>query len=260
MKIWIIADLHEDIIRTKEAIKLLKDNNCEKTVCLWDLVWVAIPYYWYMKSRNWSEVIKLVKEHCDVVVVWNHDLYCIKKNPQSSKFKYPVNWYSLDYQTRNSLANWDLWLMEENELSAIISDEEKKYISSLPEYKIIEYDGIKILFSHWIYPEFTWTTKFKAETLEDYDALFDFMKQYDCKINIVWHSHRRRYFFSEKWLLDLNFNIKFKLGSNFWWFVIPCVANWTEQNWVAIFDTKSLEIEFLPLNTKPHIVPERAKL
>lgn len=259
MKIWIIADLHEDIIRTKEAIDLLKNNNCEKIICLWDLIWVAVPYYWYMKSRNWSEVIKMIKENCDLVLVWNHDLYSIKKIPQSWKFKYPKNWYSLDYQTRSSLANWDLWLMEENELSPMVSNEEKEYISNLPEYKIVEYDDIKILFSHWIYPDFTWTTKFKAENLENYNELFDFMKKNDCKINVAWHSHKKR-FFSEKWLFDIGFDLKFKVEENIWWFVVPCVANWIEPNWVAIFDTKNLEMEFLPLNTKPHIVPERAKL
>lgn len=260
MKIWIIADLHEDIIRTKEAIDLLKSKKCDKIVCLWDMLWIAIPYYGYLKSRNWSEVLRIIKESCDIVLLWNHDLYSIKKLPSSWEFNYPENWYSLDYPTRKNIWEWKIELHEYNELSPLISEEEKSYVEKLPDYCIREYDGVNILFSHWIYPDFAWTTKFRASEIEDYDKLFTFMEKNNCKINIAWHCHRKRYFFSKSWLLDIDFDSKFKVEESIWWFVVPCIANWTEPNWVAIFDTKSLEMEFLPLNTKPHVVPERAKL
>lgn len=260
MRIWIIADLHEDIIRTKEAIALLKTKKCEKIVCLWDILWVSVPYYWYMKSRNWSEVIKIIKENCDIVLLWNHDLYVTKKTPKSWTFKYPKNWYSLDYQTRLKLSKWQIWLHENNELSPLISDAEIKYIHSLPEYIIEDIDWIKILFSHWIYPDLAWSTKFEASQKDDYKNNFDFMKTNKCIINIAGHSHKKKYFFSEDWIIDIDFNVKFKANKTPSWFIIPCVANWTEPNWVAIFDTKSMKMEYLPLNTKPHIVPDRANL
>jgi predicted phosphodiesterase len=34
MKIGILADIHEDIIRLQEAITLLKKEGCETLVCL----------------------------------------------------------------------------------------------------------------------------------------------------------------------------------------------------------------------------------
>ncbi|HNG97397.1 MAG TPA: hypothetical protein PLW93_03950, partial [Candidatus Absconditabacterales bacterium] len=78
--------------------------------------------------------------------------------------------------------------------------------------------------------------------------------------NIAGHAHRKRYSFSEDGLFDIDFNKKVKADKYPFGFVVPCVANGTEPNGVAVFDTKTMEIEFLPLNTKPHIVPERAKL
>ena len=47
-----------------------------------------------------------------------------------------------------------VWLHEENELSALISNEEKSYLETLPEYCIKVYDGVSILFSHRLYPDF----------------------------------------------------------------------------------------------------------
>lgn len=259
MKVWIIADLHEDIIRTKEAISLLKEQNCDKIVCLWDLIGIAVPYYGYMKSRNWSEVIKIIKENCDIVLAGNHDLFTTKKLPTSGEFNYPENWYSLDYPTKVKLADGKVWLHEEDELYPLITDEEKQYINSLPEFIIEEIDGIKILFSHRIYPDFAWTTKFKAQELKDYEKNFAFMKENNCVINFAGHAHRKRYSFSEKWIIDIDFNKSIKVDESPMWFVIPSAANGTFPNWVCIFDTKTMEVEFLPLNTPLHIVPERAK-
>lgn len=260
MKVWIIADLHEDIIRTNEAISLLKEQKCEKIICLWDILGIAVPFYGYMKSRNGSEVIKVVKENCDVILIGNHDLFCIKKLPEYSDFDYPENWYSLDYPTRVKLANNKIRLHENNELSPLISDEEKEYVKNLPESLIEEIDGIKILFSHWIYPDLAGVTKFEAKDISECKEHFDLMEKNGCTINFAGHAHHKRYSFSKEWLMDINFNQKVKVNNSPIWFVVPCVANWTFPNGVTIFDTKTMEVEFLPLNTPPHIVPERAKL
>jgi len=258
MKIWIISDLHEDIIRTKEAIQILKDNECKKIICLWDFIGYSAPYYWYFASRNWSAVIDELKKNCDTVVVWNHDLFWIKKLPKYSSFKYPENWLELDYKTQEKISNGILIFEENNELPSLISHEEEEYMSNLPEFIIEEIDGIRILFSHRLYPDFSWSEmNFKIETLE-YKQHFEFMKENNCQFSFIGHAHNKQRLFTNNWISYIDFNNKTIMPEGTW-FVVPCVAKTTFENWVTIFDTETREIEMIPLHSDIHIVPDRAK-
>jgi len=260
MKVWIISDIHEDIVRAREAIELLEKNNCDEIVCLWDLIWFAVPYYSYLHERNAKETIQLVKEKCSTVIVWNHDLYCINKLPLTWSFQYPEDWYELDYNAREKLAKGELRLNESNELSPMISLENKEYIKWLPEFKIVQFGDMRILLSHWIYPDFNWSTKFSPKENTDYDLVFNFMKENNCILNIAWHSHKRRILFTQWWEHEIPFNKKVSLDNSPCWLLVPCVANGTHPNGVAILSTDTREIEFLPLWTPLHVVPDVYKL
>ncbi|MBU6431667.1 metallophosphoesterase family protein, partial [Patescibacteria group bacterium] len=150
MKLGFISDIHEDIKRLEQALKILKSHKCDKIICLGDIVGYSVPYYGFLWSRNAPEVIKLVKKNCDLVVVGNHDLFAIKKLPKNKAgFKYPKDWYALDYWKRKTLSKDKVWLYEYNELPSLLTKADEKFIDRLPEYIVGNFDGVKILLSHY---------------------------------------------------------------------------------------------------------------
>jgi predicted phosphodiesterase len=257
MKIGIISDIHEDIIRLKQAIEILGNEGCEKIVCTGDFVGYSVPFYGFLKSRNAHEVITLLKEKCCVVVAGNHDLYAIRKLPEyTAGFNYPEDWYSLDYAERIKLANDQVYLYENNELSALLTKEDEEYIKNLPEFVVENFDGMNILFSHYSFPDLTGSTTLEPKTAEDVKSHFLFMKQHGCNIGISGHDHQEGIvIFSEADIRKVSFE-KVVIGDNPAWINGPCIANGTFSNGVMIFDTKKLEITAIPLNTEKHVKPE----
>ena len=111
MKIAIISDIHEDIVSLKKAITIIEKNNADKIACLGDIVGFSVPYYPYIKTRNATECINIIKQNCDIVVAGNHDIYESKRIPNhTAGINYPNNWYSLSYEQREKIANNKIWL------------------------------------------------------------------------------------------------------------------------------------------------------
>jgi hypothetical protein len=99
-----------------------------------------VPYYGYLASRNASQAIKIIQENCDIVVSGNHDLYAAKKIPvYTGNFEYPENRYTLRYAERETLANNKIWLYENNELPALLSEADETYLKNLPEYVVEDF-------------------------------------------------------------------------------------------------------------------------
>ena len=260
MKIGFIADIHEDIIRLKEALQVLEKNKCDKIICLGDFIGYSVPHYGFLKSRNAHEVIALIKEKCDLVVAGNHDLYAIRKLPKyKAGFNYPKNWYSLDFQTRQKISKDKVYLYEDNELSALLTKEDKEYIQNLPEFSIQDFDGLKVFISHWTYPDLVGTTTFEPAKPEEFKEHFEFIQKHGCKLSICGHDHRRVFLFSPEKMHEIPFG-KTKLTNNQTGIYCPCVANGTFANGVMIQDTKKMEIEMIPLNTPLHKKQDWRKL
>lgn len=129
MKLGIISDIHEDIIRLKEALAVLEKEKCDKIACLGDMVGYAVPYFHYLSSRNSNEVVDLIRKKMDFVVLGNHDLYHIKQIPKSKNgFHYKKNWYDLDFEVRKKFAGNKIWLYENNELPSLLNSGNLKYL------------------------------------------------------------------------------------------------------------------------------------
>jgi len=262
MKLGLISDIHEDIKRLKQALDVLKSRKCDRIVCLGDMVGYSVPYYGFLRSRNASEVIKLVRENCDIVVIGNHDLYAIKKTPEhQAGFEYPRNWYALDYGKRKLLSEEKVWLYEGNELSALLTKADKEYLDSLPEYIVDDFDGVKILFSHYAYPDLVGATKFEPQNPIDVDDHFAFMKKHGCVLGISGHDHKEgAMIFTPDKVAEIPFG-KTSIDRNIpIWVHIPGVVNGSYANGVAIFDTATFDLETVPLNSEKHILPEWRKL
>jgi len=258
MKIGFVSDIHEDITRLKEAFAILHKQKCEQIVCLGDFTGYCIPFYGFLKSRNAHEVIEIIKKNCELTVAGNHDLFAIRKLPENKAgFPYPENWYSLDYQTRQKLSKDKVWLYEHNELSALLTKEDKKFVGKLPEYIIKKYADKKILFSHYAFPDFVGTTTFEPKTAKDVKKHFAFMKKHRCSLSISGHDHKEgMMIFTEKEVREIPFNKKIKLTDTPTWLHGPSVCNGTFANGVLCLDTDKMEITAIPLKTEKHKVPD----
>ncbi len=249
MKLGIIADIHEDILRLKQAISILEKNNCDEIICLGDIVGYCIPYYEYFKERDAKECISIIKSNCNIVVIGNHDLYAIKKIPEfKAGFNYPDNWYALDFEEREKLSNKKIWLYEDDELSALINKQDKEYLHSLPEYKIVEFQGIRFLFSHFPYPDFTGSKTDFLKNGKDTDKHFQFMKDNNCLIGICGHAHIDGFALAYENELKFNSFGKYKLKKRLQCLCIPCVVYGKHENGLMIFDADTFAIEIIPLS------------
>jgi predicted phosphodiesterase len=260
MKIGFIADIHEDLIRLKESLRILKRNKCDEVVCLGDITGYCVPYYGYFNFRNAHESISLIKKDCNKIVVGNHDLYAIRKIPKyKAGFNYPKNWYTLDYLQREKISKGKVSLYENNELSPLITSKDEKFIKKLPEFLVVNFDGIKILLSHAAYPSFSGSMDSDPENPKEMVEHFKFMKRNDCKLSIHGHDHSRVMGICQNKVTHYKLGEKIKILDAPFSFYCPCVANGTCPNGLMILDTIKKEIQTIPLNTPAHKVPDWKK-
>lgn len=257
MKLGFVSDIHEDIKQLEQALRILESHVCDKIICLGDIVGYSIrqddPYALdFLWARNGSEVIKLIKKKCDIAVVGNHDLFAIRKLPKcKAGIKYPKNWYELDYWKRKKLFRDKIWIYEDNELSALLTKSDKKFIGDLPEFVVGNFDGVKILLSHYAYPDLVGNTKFEPQTTQEAKEHFKFMKDLGCNLGISGHDHKEGIMrFTPSTVSEFTFG-KVKINSKTpTWFHGPSVAKSVRVNGVMIFNTKTFEAEAIPLKGK----------
>ncbi|MFH1195254.1 MAG: metallophosphoesterase [bacterium] len=248
MKIGFISDIHEDIHSLENALRVLTIHNCDRIVCLGDIVGFTIPFYRYIETRNAEECIRMVKENCSSVVIGNHDLYAIKKIPfYSAGFNYGSNWYELDYDVRAKKSRNKIWLYEDNELTSKLGESAKEYLSKLNEIEVMEIDEKKFFLSHFCYPDFSGSSiHFPGEAFH-LKKHFEFISTRDCKLSFSGHGHPEgALVVNDEKISSVGFG-HHKLSDDFRWIVTPCVARTTRENGVMIFDTANFLIDVISL-------------
>lgn len=285
MKIGLISDIHEDIKRLKEALAILRKQKCEQIICLGDFTGYSVPYYGFLWSRNAHEVIEMLKKNCKTIVVGNHDLNACKKIPKyKAGFDYPRNYFSLDYfekkmfaEKKKALFRGDtiaspsfatnlrtdaiVNIYENNELAAMLTKMDLKFMKKLPEFVVKKYGRTKICFSHYAYPDLSGSTSFEPAVARDVAEHFEFMMKLGCRLGISGHDHKEgMMIFTEKEVREIPFNQKVKLTNEPTWLHGPGVVNGSFANGVLFFDTDKMEIMAIPLKTKKHVTPEWRKL
>jgi len=134
MIVGFLADIHEDIINLNRALEILDQHQCEKIICLGDIVGFTLPFYQYIHSRNAEACVTQIRTRCSVSVAGNHDLYAVKKIPQyKAGFDYDTNWYDLDYTAREKKARNKIWLYEDNEIPPALSSNSIEFLRNLQE-------------------------------------------------------------------------------------------------------------------------------
>ncbi|MEW6507082.1 MAG: metallophosphoesterase [Bacteroidota bacterium] len=250
MKVGIISDIHEDIVSLEKALRYLSKEKCESVICLGDIVGFTLPFYRYIETRNAEECVRLVKENCHKVVAGNHDLYAIKKVPQyKSGFEYSDNWYNLDYEVRAGKSRNRIWLYEDNEIRSNLSDASKEFLNSLNEIEIIEYGELRILISHFCYPDFSGSAVFFPGDVFHLEKHFNFMNKQNCRLSISGHGHPGGVIMvTEERFASLKFGLN-RIAEGIQWIVVPCVARTTRENGVFVLDSSSMEFQSFSLKS-----------
>lgn len=249
MKIGIIADIHEDIFKLKEAIYLLEKKNCDEIVCLGDIIGYCLPYYKYFELRNAHECLEIVRANCNTVVVGNHDLYAIKKLPTfKAEFDYPDNWYEMIYEDKAKLSENRVWLYEDHELLPLLNEKDKEYLDGLPEYEVVEYGGLKIFFSHYIYPDLSGSTTHWVKVDGDFDEHLKMIKSHDTLIGFSGHAHIEGILIGQERQVEAKPFDNYILDKSKSQCIIgPCIVRGKKESGLLTFNTDSYEIEVISL-------------
>ncbi len=252
MKIAIISDIHEDITSLTKAARLIEKQHCDEIICLGDIVGFSVPFYDYFDTRNASACVAWVKRHCRYVLAGNHDLFAVRKLPRSEVrgFTFTENWYDLPFHVREGMALGNVWLYEDNELSALLSEEAREYLAGLPESLIIEADGRQCLLTHSIYPDITGSARRFLTGFHELTDHLAFMARHDCRIGFSGHIHCNGMIRQgNQEIISTGFGRSIPVQSSMW-IGVPAISNSKNANGFLIWDTMLQTLEAIPLKKK----------
>ncbi|MBN1925891.1 MAG: metallophosphoesterase [Prolixibacteraceae bacterium] len=237
MKLAIISDIHEDVINLEKALRKIEKKRCDEIVCLGDISGFSVPHYKFFDTRDAHLCLKLIKENCRYIVLGNHDLNAVRKIPEySTDFKYPDNWYSMDYKSRKELSEDKLWLYDHDELNPLYTHDDIDFLLKQKELIAIEENGKNYFFSHYVYPNLNGCMKEFYHHAEDYKQHLRYLEENNCEVGFSGHTHPRGLYVTDKKISRrIGFRIKVR-PSRLTHIEIPSIARNKHCNGFCIFN------------------------
>lgn len=249
MKLGLISDIHEDAHNLKVVLRKLH-GHCDDIACLGDVVGYSKDFYSHKADAN--ECVRLVRENCRYVVAGNHDLFAVERIPSHhGKSHFPTNWFSLNIEEKRRLKGKTIWLYE-NEESVKLSEENHAFVTSLPEYLVVESHKIRILLTHFIYPDITGSESNMLSIRQSISSHSKFMKENCCELAICGHTHIEGLVWAKeikkrlhKVFVSPTDVIPFRkpyCPETHGLFSIPCITSGFRRPGYAIYDSESHQI------------------
>ena len=248
MRIGLICDIHEDLQSLKEALCQLEKRNCDDLICLGDIVGYDTSGHKPGLVRNPSACIAAVRNNCRYAVIGNHDLYALRKIPQSAPaFSFPPNWYQLSLHKRRTLSNNKVWLYETESTAKRLSRSEKKYLEALPEHLVLTLDSHPFFFSHSLYPDLTGSLMLRPHNPWELKGHLQILKSNGCSYGFSGHIHPSGILISRgKEIREASFG-KLKLERGLAQYSCPGIANDRGRRGYTIVDCAEMTIETFKL-------------
>ena len=190
MKIAIITDIHENVVMLEAVIRKAEAMGCDELACLGDIAGYDHRFYNYPFLPSARQCVSMVRRNCRWVVAGNHDLFAAGKMPAyTNGFMYPDEWFRMPPAERKISSGGRVWSFD-GEAPNDLGEEEKEYLDALPEYGIINEDGLNLLLSHYVCPDFTGSTTLYVEKQNHTRQLWEFMAQNKIDLSLSGHSHK----------------------------------------------------------------------
>lgn len=247
MRIAIISDIHEDIIHLQKAFIKLEKIKYDKIICLGDISGYGIYNAPFFDKRNAHSCLDLVKKHCEIVILGNHDLQAVRKIPQQiNSFNYPENWYALDYYEKIKSGGKVLWLYED-ELDPLYAHNDIEFLRQQQELQIVAENGRNYMFSHYAFPNVTGSLRQFNFEPDDYVPHFEFMEKNKCRYSFIGHEHANGLLIiKQNRVIEKKFT-RYALTDSPAIIISPAIVSGKKRSGFLIFDTESLEIEAIKI-------------
>lgn len=249
MKIGLICDIHEDFQSLQEALRQLERRNCDDLICLGDIVGYDTTCDDPGTVHDSSACIEAVRSNCRYVVIGNHDLFALKKIPQSSHaFPFPSNWYQMSMDERRTLGNNRVWLFETESSAIYLNRRERKYLEGLTEHLVLKFNRHVVHLSHSLHPDLTGSMMLRPHNPWELREHFQILKNNGCSYGFSGHMHPNGVLIGRESDIRENSFGRLKLEDGLAQYSCPGLANGTGRRGFSIVDFAEMTIETIRLD------------
>ncbi len=198
MRLGIITDIHENVTMLEAVLKLAEAYKCDELACLGDIAGYDRRFYNYHFHRSARQCLSLIRSNCHWVVAGNHDLFAANRFPgYSNGFKYPELWFQMTPAEKRNASGGLVWSFEGEDPNDL-GEDDIAYLNAIPEYSIVSANGIRLLLSHYVFPDFTGSTTRYVAKQRHIGDLWKFMANNEIQFSLSGHSHKPIAYFSHR--------------------------------------------------------------